>query len=87
MLAKILLVLHHMFLPVKPKCYLWEFIFEVCQSIGILCKVDVKPLSVLCVEVVHSAIELNEFIVMAGIVKFWDVEVPADTKRDKDITV
>ena len=84
---KVLLVLHHTFLPVEPKCHLWEFIFEVCRSIGILCEVNVKPLSVLCVEVVRSAIELNEFIVMAGIVKFGHVEVRADTKRDKDIMV
>ena len=80
-------MLHHVFLPVEPKCHLWEFIFEVCQSVGILCEVDVKLLSVLCVEVVCSAVELNEFVVMAGIVKFGDVEVHADTKRDKDIMV
>ena len=87
MLVKILLMLHHMFLLVKPMCHLWKFILEVCQSVGILCKINVKSFSVFCVEIVFTAIELNEFIVMAGIVKFQDVKMLADTKRDEDVMV
>ena len=46
-----------------------------------------KSFSVFCVEIVWTAIELNEFIVMAGIVKFRDVKMLANTKRDEDVMV
>ena len=85
--ANILLMLHYMFLPVKPKYHFWEFILEVYQSIGILCKINVKPLSVFSIKVVCCAVELNEFMIMTRVVKFGDVKMLADTKRDEDVMV
>ena len=43
--------------------------------------------SILCVEIIGSSIELNEFVVMTSIVEFCDVEMVANPKGNKNITV
>jgi hypothetical protein len=43
-------------------------------GVGILCEVDVEAFCVLGVDVVSSAIELDCRGIMAGLVKFRDIE-------------
>ena len=87
MLVKVLLVLHHALLPVKPKHHLWELVLEVCRSVSILCKINVKPLGKFCIEIVCQAIEQNKFIVMTSIVKLGNLEMTTDTKRNENVMV
>ena len=70
----VFLMVHHTFFSVKPTCHLWEFILEFSQSIHILGKINMKALSIFCVEIVGSTVELNQFIVMTSIVKLRNVK-------------
>ena len=85
--AKVLLVLHHAFLPVKPERHLWELVLEVGRSVSILCKINVKSLGKFCIEIVCQTIEQNKFVVMTSIVKLGNLEMTTDTKRNENIMV
>ena len=78
--ANVFFMVHDTLLAIEPEGHLWKLILEICRSVCIFSKINVKTLGVFRVEVIGHPVKLNKLVVMASIVKFRDVEIIANTK-------
>lgn len=75
------------FTAFKPKGHLWRFILSIGNILCILCKINVKALSIFNVAVVCCAIEFDVHNVVVEEVKFGDVEIFMYPQIDEDVFI
>ncbi len=64
-----------------------EFVLSIGSFVGILGEFDVEAFGRLSVVVVRGPEELDEVPIMTRVVKFWVIEVDADSKIDEDVFI
>jgi len=80
-------MLSNLLLVLQPHSHLSIFIFVICCVVCILCKVDVKTLRLLGVVIVGGAKQSYQQLIVLKTVQLWQVELPSNTKVDKDFFV
>jgi hypothetical protein len=75
------------FVAFKPDCHLWEFVLPICRIPSVLCKIDMKTLSIFGVAVVCCAEKLDVHEVVIKKMEFRNIEVVSYTQVDENVLV
>ena len=71
----------------EPECHVYKFVLSVRGFVGVLGELDVEAFSGLGIVVIRCAEKLNEVSVVAGIVKFRELEMRSNSEVNKDLFI